>query len=399
MKKIKTHELQKRFLFTILILAIYVVGRNLLLYDIDNSAYKFVEINSQNLMAALINGEKYRYTIFALGIMPIMISGLLVQICLALISSESRERFSPNKIKKITMLVLISLSILSAIDHSEQLIFKESYFDFEILRVISVIEMVTGVLFIYWMTNLNKDHGIGGQSIIIIVNAIDRLISTLQSYTYEELQGVLGICVLMVLVTLVMENRVIRIPVQRVSIHNDYADKNYIGFKLNPIGVMPVMFAMAFFMLIQLITRCLIYVFEDYEGLSMFYENLTLTTEVGVWVYLSIIFLQTVVFSFLMLSPGDIAEQLQKGGDSIVGVYAGKKTRWYLRRKLFLLSAFSGTVLCLLMGISLWLALSGEIPSAVALYPSTVMLLTGLICNLYQEISIYRKFDLYNFFM
>lgn len=399
MKKIKTHELQKRFLFTILILAIYVVGRNLLLYDIDNSAYQFIEINSQNLMAALIIGEKYRYTIFALGIMPIMISGLLVQICLALISSESRERFSPNKIKKITMLVLISLSILSAIDHSKQLIFKESYFDFEILRVISVIEMVTGVLFIYWMTNLNKDHGIGGQSIIIIVNAIDRLISTLQSYTYEELQGVLGICVLMVLVTLVMENRVIRIPVQRVSIHNDYADKNYIGFKLNPIGVMPVMFAMAFFMLIQLITRCLIYVFEDYEGLSIFYENLTLTTEVGVWVYLSIIFLQTVVFSFLMLSPGDIAEQLQKGGDSIVGVYAGKKTRWYLRRKLFLLSAFSGTVLCLLMGISLWLALSGEIPSAVALYPSTAMLLTGLICNLYQEISIYRKFDLYDFFI
>lgn len=376
-----------------------MVGRNLLLYDIDAAAYQFAEIDSQHLMLAIISGDKYRYTIFALGIMPVMISGLIVQIFLALRGTEYRTRISPQRIKKITMIFLIIFTVIYAINHSGQLIFRESYLDLNALKVIAVIEMTAGVLAIYKMTDLNKEYGIGGQATIITVNAVDGLVSTLRSYTYDELQSLLGLCVVMVVVTLIMENKLIKLPVQRVSIHNEYADKNYVGFKLNPIGVMPVMFAMSFFMLIQLVTFGLTFLFENHAGLNQFYENLNLTTKTGVYVYLGIIFLLTVFFSFLLLSPGEMAEQLQKGGDSIVGIYAGKRTLWYLRRKLFMLSVFSGIVLSSLMGVALGMSLSGEIPSAVALFPTTIMLLTGLICTLCNEITIYRKYDTYHFFI
>ena len=177
LKKIKTHELQKRFLFTILILAIYVVGRNLLLYDIDAAAYQFAEIDSQHLMLAIISGDKYRYTIFALGIMPVMISGLIVQIFLALRGTEYRTRISPQRIKKITMIVLIIFTVIFAINHSGQLIFRESYLNLNALKAIAVIEMTAGVLAIYKMTDLNKEYGIGGQATIITVNAVDGLVS------------------------------------------------------------------------------------------------------------------------------------------------------------------------------------------------------------------------------
>ena len=59
----------------------------------------------------------------------------------------------------------------------------------------------------------------------------------------------------MAAVVLTMESIIIRIPVQRVSIHNTYADKSYIALKLDPIGVMPVMFAVSFFMIPQLVVR------------------------------------------------------------------------------------------------------------------------------------------------
>ena len=100
-----------------------------------------------------------------------------------------------------------------------------------------------------------------------------------------------------------------------------------------------------------------------------------------------------------MLMPGEMAEQLQKGGDSIVGVYAGRKTKKYLRKMLLKLSVFSGIVMCVLMGVPLGLSLSGEISQELALFPSTSMILTGILCPLYREVISYWKFDSYSFFI
>ena len=60
------------------------------------------------------------------------------------------------------------------------------------------------------------------------------------------------ISIVIMVVVIIMENAEKRIPVQRVSIHSIYADKNYMAIKLNPIGVMPVMFCSAVFMLLQI---------------------------------------------------------------------------------------------------------------------------------------------------
>ena len=105
------------------------------------------------------------------------------------------------------------------------------------------------------------------------------------------------------------------------------------------------------------------------------------------------------LFSFVLIAPGDMAEQLQKGGDSIVNVYAGKKTNRYLKRTLLILSILSGLLLSVLMGLSLHLALNGRISSDLALLPSTAMLLVGLVYRVYEEIKIYVQFDSYRFFI
>ena len=61
----------------------------------------------------------------------------------------------------------------------------------------------------------------------------------------------------------IMENTEFRIPVQRISIHNIYADKNYMAIKLNPIGVMPAMFSAAAFMIPTLIITALTWAFPE----------------------------------------------------------------------------------------------------------------------------------------
>ena len=259
--------------------------------------------------------------------------------------------------------------------------------------------MTAGALIIHKMANVNKEWGVGGQTPIILVNVLDNLASTIEKFSWEELRKSVFLCLVMTIVILLMENILLRIPVQRVSIHNTYADKSYIALKLAPIGVMPVMFAVSFFMIPQLAVRFLMLLNQDSTALKSIYGSLNLTTVTGAVIYLGIIFILNMVFSFIMLAPNDMAEQLQKSGDSIVGIYAGRKTRRYLRRKLLLLTFFSGCVLCLLMGISLGLSLGGEISSELALFPATAMILAGILCPLYREMRAYRKFDSHTFFI
>lgn len=399
MKKRKTHELRGRLLFTIMILAVYMVGRSLLLYHIDPAAHELAELDSQNIMMSMISGDRYQYTLFALGIMPYITATLIIWIFMALKGAEFRARFSPQKTERATLLLMIIIAAAFALSRAGDLEFQPSDFDMNVLRGIAVFEMIVGAVIIYKMAFLNKERGIGGQSPIILVNILDNLFSTIRKFEWEELHKLLALCLLMAGAVLIMENVIVRIPVQRVSIHNTYADQSYIAFKLDPIGVMPVMFAVSFFMIPQLVVRFLLILNEDNETLKFLYEGLNLTKISGAAVYLGIMFALNILFSFIMLTPGELAEQLQKGGDSIVNVYAGKKTKRYLRKKLLLLSIFSGFILCFLMAIPLGMSLKGEISSELALFPATAMILIGILCPLYQEVKAYWKFDSYSFFI
>lgn len=399
LKKVKTHELGERLLGTLLILAVYMTGRSILLYNVDSAAYQLEELNSQNIMISMISGDRYQYTVFALGIMPYITSTLIMWIYTALRGSEFRAHSSPKKIERTSFLLMIVIATSYAVSRADGLIFKESDLPSETLRAIAVLEMIAGAVIIFKITRWGKDHAIGAHIPIILINILDNLSSTMRKFTWGDLQKMLFLCLIMAAVILVMENIIIRVPVQRVSIHNTYADKSYIAFKPNPIGVMPVMFAITFFMLPRLIVSLLLKLYENNNVLRSFYEKLNLTNITGVAVYLGIIFMLDVMFSFLMLMPGEMAKQLQRGGDSIVGVYAGKKTKRYLRKKVLLLSSFSGCVLCLMMGTSFGLALNGEVPSELAMLPTTAMILTGILCNLYREVITYWKFDSYSFFI
>ena len=399
MKKNKTHELRQRLLLTVLILAIYMIGRSLLLYHVDPAAYQLEKLNSQNIMISMISGDRYQYTVFALGIMPYITSTMTMWIFMAIRGAQFRARLSPQKLERITLMLMTGIAVIWAISRADGLVFLESDMDIQTLKAIAVLEMTAGAVVIHKMAGTNKEKGIGGQTPLILVNVLDNLVSTIQRFTWMELYKPVLLCLIMAAVILVMEHSLIRIPIQRVSIHNLYADKSYIALKPDPIGVMPVMFAVSFFMVPQLVIRFLLLIYDHNPALQFLNENLNLTTSIGVVIYLGIIFALNMIFSFIMLTPGDMAEQLQKSGDSIVGVYAGKKTKRYLRRKLLLLTFFSGCVLCLLMGTSLGLSLRGEISSDLALFPATAAILTGILCPLYREVKAYGKFDSYSFFI
>ena len=388
-----------KLLYTALILLLYLLGREIPLYGIDTSAYIDKTINAEELLMQTIGGDAYRYSLFALGISPYMIYSIFMSIYVAYKKASTKERISPKKLSVLTIAATFILAVLQALIHVRELEFRTTGNLLVVSQIMTVIQMVTGVMIIIWLAERNIKYGIGGQTALIYVNIIDSILSTMKEHSWEQLALPLLVSFVVLIVVVAMETGELQIGVQRISIHNIYADKNYLAIKLNPIGIMPVMFSTAFFMLPQLLIVLLAYLFPGQSEILWLQDNMVLTKPLGIGVYIGIIYLLTIGFSFIFINPGDLTEQFLKSGDSLVNVHSGRDTKRYLSGKLWKISLLSATIMGICVGVPLTLQYMGDLDSTLVMLPSSVMMMTGMWCNLYQEVRAVKSFDAYQMFI
>ena len=84
--------IQKMF-FTLIIMAIYLIGRELPLYGVNLDAYEALRDNTEDLIMQTIGGDRYKTSILALGISPFMFSTLFVQMAVAFKNADSKAKF------------------------------------------------------------------------------------------------------------------------------------------------------------------------------------------------------------------------------------------------------------------------------------------------------------------
>lgn len=396
----KDSILKNKLLYTAIIVLAYMFGRCVPLYGINTLAHAEESGDMGNFLIQVISGDVDRRSLFALGISPYMIASILVQMVAAIVKgSGSKSRVSQGKINRMTLALTVIFAFWQAVFRVQDLPFAVDGTAFAVARAVSVLEMITGAVLIVWMADRNRKYGFGGQTILIYINIVDGMMIRLSQYGIKDLMAPLFIAVLVMIIVLVMEGAEKRIPVQRITIHNIYADKNYLAMKLNPVGAMPVMFAAAFLMLPQMLVAGLYYLFPENGAIGWWRENLVLTKPLGIGAYLLILYMLTIGFAMIMLHPGDAAEQLQRGGDSIPNIHAGKDTKRYLSGQLCRISLFSATVMGACLGIPMCLQLNGIMDSALAMFPASVMMLTSMWYNLYQEFLAIRGLDAYKPFI
>lgn len=398
-KKQKSSIIKYKLLYTLIILLVYLVGREIPLCGIDLSAYMDKTITAEELLMQTVGGDMYRYSLLALGISPYVVSSIITQAYVAYKRVATKGKISPKKTTKITLTATFILAFFQAVLHVRDLEFAPVGVNLMIAQVITVFQMVAGVMVIIWLANRNKNYGIGGQTALIYVNIADGIVATLSGHGMDELKLPLIISAILIIVVITMENTEFRIPLQRISIHNIYADKNYLAIKMNPIGTMPVMFATAFFMLPRMIVNVLLVFLPRNAYVVWWNENLALTKPLGMGVYVAIIYILTIGFSMIFVNPGELTEQYLKSGDSLLGIHAGKETKRYLTRKLWQIGFFSATVMSVCLGAPLLFQYMGDLDSTLVMLPSSVMLLTGMWCTLNQEYRAVKSFESYKMFI
>lgn len=393
--KEKTHLVRNRCLFSIVIIVIYFVCHRIPLNGIDMSAYDNLGLDLGAVLSLAVNGSNKQCYVMSLGISPYITASLVISILFAMRSKEARARTSPKAmnywITALTFIVTLVQSIFYALNLK--------YVDRNVMSVLLVIfELMAGASIAQYLLIKNKKYGVGGFAPIIMVNMTETLVGTLMKSSIDALRIPLGISFVMVVIMIFMEMHEKKIPLQRVSVHNVHADKNYLAIKYNPVGFMALMFGSAIFMIPQLVVA-LIHHYHKSEIVNFLYKNLNMSTVFGMRVYVVMLFLFTVLLSLLFVNPKDLSDDLLQGGDCIENIPAGKPTRRYIRKWVLFFSCLSGLIMCGCLSLCMYLQYKGIVDASVAMLPTTFMLLSGFICSIYLEIRAYRDFDSYKPFI
>lgn len=393
--KEKTHLVRNRCLFSIVIIVIYFVCHRIPLNGIDMSAYDNLGLDLGAVLSLAVNGSSKQCYVMSLGISPYITASLVISILFAMRSKEARARTSPKAmnywITALTFIVTLVQSVFYALNLK--------YVDRNVMSVLlAILELMAGASIAQYLLMKNKKYGVGGFAPIIIVNMTETLIGTLMKSSVDALKIPFGISFVMVIIMIFMEMHEKKIPLQRVSVNNVHADKNYLAIKYNPVGFMALMFGSAIFMIPQLIVA-LIHHYHKSEIINFLFKNLNMSTVFGMRVYVVMMFLFTVLLSLLFVNPKDLSDDLLQGGDCIENIPAGKPTRRYIRKWVLFFSCLSGLIMCGCLSLCMYLQYKGIVDATVAMLPTTFMMLSGFICSIYLEIRAYRDFDSYKPFI
>ena len=91
-KKAKEHILLYKILYSLMVMLVYMIGRNIPLYGVDVEAYRDVDINAQSIIIQAVSGDMKNCSIFILGLWPYMLASMLIVLVVAIATLDKTRR-------------------------------------------------------------------------------------------------------------------------------------------------------------------------------------------------------------------------------------------------------------------------------------------------------------------
>ncbi|MBN2566393.1 MAG: preprotein translocase subunit SecY [Candidatus Eisenbacteria bacterium] len=351
----KIPELKRRVLFTIGILVVYRVGGHVPTAGVNGQAlaayFKAQQGSLLGLYDMFAGGAFANATIFALGIMPYISASIILQLFTAVIPYfEKLQKMGEEGRKKITQYTRYGTVFLAMIQSYAISIYLENLPAFEGtpivpspgwgFRLLTMLTMVTGTIFIMWLGEQISERGIGnGISLIIFAGIVARYpndwLNTFRALNIGTMSvfglGILTVMMVAIVAAVVlMQQAQRRIPVQyakRVVGRKVYGgQQTHIPLRLNTAGVIPIIFAQAVIMLPGTLA-------EFFRG-NVFMEGMAAALRPGGGLYTVLYVVIIVFFAYfytaIIFNPVDLADNMKKYGGFIPGKRPGKKTAEYI---------------------------------------------------------------------
>jgi preprotein translocase subunit SecY len=367
-------DLRNRVLFTLALLGVYRIGAHIPTPGVNAEALAILADQARNTMFGLYDmfsgGNLSQVTIFALGVMPYISSSIILQLLtvvwpyLERLSKEGelgrRKITQYTRYLTVVLAIVQSLGIAIFLERQTQiagglpLVYDPGWG----FRLMCVLTLTTGTMFIMWLGEQITERGIGnGMSLLIFAGIVVNLPSAVLT-TFDQMQTgqitllrVLFLVLMMIAViaAIVMVERAHRrITVQyakRVVGRRQYGGSStHIPLKVNTGGVIPVIFASSILSFIATAGT----MFAVGGWVRSAFDQVAYSMPLYNLLYVIGIIFFAYFYTAIIFNPDDVAENMRKYGGFIPGIRPGKRTAEYIDTILSRLTLVGALYLCVI---------------------------------------------------
>jgi preprotein translocase subunit SecY len=349
-------DLRDRVLFTMMILLIFRLGATITIPGINVNALKLYFQTQQSAGSGIsvtdyldffAGGAFSRFSVFMLGIMPYISMSIIMQLLLLVFPALKRiseEDGGRKRIQRYTRYGTIGVALIQSFAVT---VYADSIPDAVTLSrglytFVSMLTVTSGTVFLMWMGEQINQRGIGnGISLLIFSGIVARMPSGIW-VVFEQVRAgdlnpvfvivVFGMFVAVIALVIYEQRGQRKIPVnyaKRVVGRKMYGAQNtYVPFKINPSGVIPVIFA----------SSVLTFPLQIAQGLGpdvRWLQNVAYFLRPSGPAYLVTYTLLIVFFAYfytqVTLNPVEIAKNIRENGGSIPGIRTEKMEEYFTR--------------------------------------------------------------------
>jgi len=417
-------DLRKKVFFVLGALVIFRIGAHIPVPGIDVNALNAYFARHSNGLLNLVDmfsgGALKRFTVFALGIMPYISASIILQLLTVVIpylEKLSKEgEYGRKKINQYSRYLTVLICILQAYGLSiwmksmhapdgTPVVFNPT-FGFTLLTILT---MTTGTMYLMWLGERMTERGIGnGISLLIFAGIVARYPASIAQLLMKVKIGefnpvfllvVLGIFIAIIAFIVYIEQGQRRIPVQyaqRIVGRKVYGAQNtHIPLKINPAGVMPIIFASAIIMFPAQIATFLGKKVQFFQRVALIFAPGTAGYLIT---YAILIVFFTYFYTAITFNPKDISENLRKFGGFIPGIRPGENTTKYLEKVLNRIvlpgSFFLAFVAIIPSLVRIWLGIPSSFASLMG--GTSLLIVIGVALDTMKQIEsqlLMRHYD------
>jgi len=348
----RVKELRERVFFTFMMLVVFRLGAFIPIPGVnvrELNAYFLSQQQSGNAIIDYLDffagGAFSNFSVFMLGIMPYISMSIIMQLLLIVfpkLKKISQEEGGRKKIQKYQRFGTVGVCLVQsfAVTQYAQSISRsvDNLLSINIVpfTIIAMLTVTTGTMFLMWIGEQITKRGIGnGISLLIFAGIVARLPQAIWELLGRVRDGELNLVFVVVVFIMfvaivalvVFEQQGLRkIPVnyaKRIVGRRMYggAPNAFIPFKINPSGVIPVIFASSILTFPLQIAST---IGGNVAWLAAVSRALTPNGTLYNIIYVLLIIFFAYFYTQVSLNPVEIAKQIRENGGSIPGIRSDK---------------------------------------------------------------------------
>lgn len=401
--KIKT--VRNKIFFTIFIILVFRIGTHITVPGVNaKSLEQLSELPFLNMLNLVSGNAMRNFSVFSMGVSPYITASIVVQLLQMDILPKFVEwgkqgEVGRRKLNQATRYISLFLAFVQSIGITA---------GFNTLSSVALVKtpnvktylligalLTTGSVIVTWLGEQITDKGFGnGVSMIIfagIISSIPNAIATIHEDYFVNVRAneinssyiIVGLIILAVLAivffTTYVQQAEYKIPIQYTKLVQGAPTSSYLPLKVNPAGVIPVIFASS----ITTIPSTIIPFFQngkDIPWLTKLQEVLNYQTPTGMIVYAFLIILFSFFYTFVQVNPEKTAENLQKNSSYIPSVRPGRETELYMSSLLKKLATIGSIFLAFISLVPIAAQQGLDLSSSIALGGTSLLILisTGI---------------------